>query len=156
MLAIEYGQKSVVEMFLKKSMFDVNTIYEISTQAIGIGIVHVNALMYAVLMIDAAIVEILLRHPDINMNMTDKEGNNALHLAVKWSPSTAQMDVITLLLQDGRIDVDATNKNNETALALAEHKDVSRALTSGLPPLRSVFVATGHCAELAEDGPETD
>ena len=61
------------------------------------------------------VVNLLLRHPTIDVNKGSKSGYTALH----WASAMGHSEVLGMLLQHQQIDVNKQNIQNETALHLA-------------------------------------
>ena len=74
-----------------------------------------TGLMFAVYKNHNSVVELLLRTPNIDVNLKDDSGRCALHLAVKRNNTEA----LTLLLNVPNINVNIVTKGGETALHLA-------------------------------------
>lgn len=104
--ALHSEKPSVVELLLKHPYYDIN----LQTPKD-----KYTALMYASKWGFTDIVQKMLQHPQINVNIENYENETALHLACY----TQKTDVVELLLQYPNIDVNKKNYKNETALYFA-------------------------------------
>lgn len=67
------------------------------------------------------IVKRLLAHPDINIAITDKKGNTALHKAVKAN----SLETAKLLIEHGGLDINAVNRDASCFLTEKSRKDLT-------------------------------
>lgn len=73
------------------------------------------------------IVEMLLQHPDIHVNVTNDIGNTPLHVTVRGYSNSVHdcLDVVRLLLQHPSMNNNAindANDNNETSMDIINHR----------------------------------
>ena len=123
MCAIEQGNERIVTMLLNQSNIDINQkrISPLPTENQHLPYEDRNentALMMAVLNRKMNIVEALLEHPRMDVNMKNKQGNTALHLAC----DSGHIQCVKLLLQKN-IDVNKENKFGDIALPIAVRRD---------------------------------
>jgi ankyrin repeat protein len=57
----------------------------------------------------------LLKHKNIDVNLQDKDGNTALN----WACARDQEEIVAILLQDERINIDLQNNEGQSALVIA-------------------------------------
>ncbi len=63
----------------------------------------------------AKIVQMLLKHKNIDVNQQDNNGNTALI----WAVARDQEEIVAILLQDERINKDLQNNEGQSALVIA-------------------------------------
>ncbi len=64
----------------------------------------------------------MLKIPNIDVILADADGNTALILAIKHEQENGQSEVIQALLSASGINVNAINKQGETAIKIAHKK----------------------------------
>ncbi|OQR91353.1 ankyrin repeat protein [Achlya hypogyna] len=69
-------------------------------------------------------VQLLLSHPELDINLPDEEGNTALHLACR----NGHVPVVGALLASPAVDVTARNKTGEDCVAMADGQPAVLAL----------------------------
>jgi hypothetical protein len=74
-----------------------------------------NPLMYAAKWERLEMVQVLLQHEEINVNVQDEKGDTALMYAVK----EGNLDIVQALLEHPRIDVNLQNNDGHNALIIA-------------------------------------
>ncbi len=138
-IAAQHGYSEIVEMLLKKPGVDSNVVCRgnsaliVAAQNGHEGVVQLllgqtkiapnlqagtkkrNALMAAVMKGRAAMVNVLIARPDINLNAQDSEGNTALMLAAM----AGRIEILQSLLSRPRILINTSNERGWTALAVA-------------------------------------
>lgn len=88
-----------------------------------------NALMLAILTDgDANIktIKMLLKHPDIDVNAQDENGNTALNLAILCKCPM----IVQVLIQHPNVDLNVENNDHKTALTLATDKNTVKQLVN--------------------------
>jgi serine/threonine-protein phosphatase 6 regulatory ankyrin repeat subunit B len=130
--AIVMGNNLRVKKLLNTTPVDVNMTVMIPIYGMGPS----SPLMYAVNEGNIELVELLLKHPNININVRDNAGRTALIYAVSITYDTKkllldtpgvkefleslQQPIVKLLLKHPKIDVNALDHNKRTALQYAE------------------------------------
>jgi len=107
-LSVYYQRKNMVNLLLKKPGIDVNFVHAIP--------IHTTSLLYSIHIENHDILELLLAHGDINVNLVDTDNKSPLYNAIL----TRNLKNIELLLKHYKIDVNQPyGLSEETPLHLA-------------------------------------
>ncbi|MBA3537038.1 MAG: ankyrin repeat domain-containing protein [Tatlockia sp.] len=104
----------VVSLFLKQRDLNINRQY-----------LDMTSLYISVLKKLNSVTELLLNHPNIDVNLPDEEGNTPLHIAA----IEKNIDIVPLLLKKHTIDVNLPDNDGDTPLHAAIHASTIGIIT---------------------------
>ncbi len=127
MMAANYGYLNIVDKLLEKSA-DPNL-----QDTAGF-----TALMYATIKRHRGIIELLLNKPHTDINILGYQNNSAIFVSLKLNSLDLDLDIVNLLLDDKRINLDQKDRDGNTLLHIAiysaSHDIIKKILRKGANP----------------------